>query len=70
MILEIKEKLDTDIEAAYNGDLAVYSKAEIIVSYSGTYVGMVHRIAHELYLLSVPLIPRIMSEYAHNVTVY
>jgi len=67
-IPEIKEKLDTDIEAAYNGDPAAYSKAEIIVSYPGIYAGMVHRIAHELYLLSVPLIPRIMSEYAHNVT--
>jgi len=42
--------------------------AELIVSYPGIYAGMVHRIAHELYLLSVPLIPRIMSEYAHNVT--
>jgi len=67
-IPEIKEKLDTDIEAAYNGDPAAYSKAEIIVSYPGIYAGMVHKIAHELYLLSVPLIPRIMSEYAHNVT--
>jgi len=67
-IPEIKEKLDTDIEAAYNGDPAAYSKAEIIVSYPGIYAGMVHRIAHELYMLSVPLIPRIMSEYAHNVT--
>jgi len=67
-IPEIKEKLDTDIEAAYNGDPAAYSKAEIIVSYPGIYAGMVHRIAHELYLLSVPLIPRIMSEIAHNVT--
>jgi len=67
-IPEIKEKLDTDIEAAYNGDPAAYSKAEIIVSYPGIYAGMVHRIAHELYLLSVPLVPRIMSEYAHNVT--
>ncbi|MCL2179629.1 MAG: serine acetyltransferase [Treponema sp.] len=67
-IPEIKEKLDTDIEAAYSGDPAAYSKAEIIVSYPGIFAGMVHRIAHELYLLSVPLIPRIMSEYAHNVT--
>ena len=67
-IPEIKEKLDTDIEAAYNGDPAAYSKAEIIVSYPGIYTGMVYRMAHELYLLSVPLIPRIMSEHAHTVT--
>ena len=64
----IKEKLDTDIEAAYNGDPAAYSKAEIIVSYPGIYAVMVYRMAHELYLLSVPLIPRIMSEHAHTVT--
>jgi len=64
----IKEFLDTDVEAAYNGDPAAYSKAEIIISYPGIYAGMVYRIAHELYLLSVPLIPRIMSEYAHSVT--
>ena len=64
----IKESLESDIEAAYNGDPAAYSKAEIIISYPGIYAGMVYRIAHELYLLSVPLIPRIMSEYAHSVT--
>lgn len=67
-IPSIKEKLETDIEATYKGDPAAYSKAEIIVSYPGIYAGMVHRIAHELYLLSVPLIPRIMSEHAHSAT--
>ena len=64
----IKDLLETDIEATYNGDPAAYSKAEIIISYPGIFAGMVHRIAHELYLLSVPLIPRIMSEHAHSVT--
>ena len=64
----IKEYLETDVEAIYNGDPAAYSKAEIIISYPGVYAGMVYRIAHELYRLSVPLIPRIMSEYAHSVT--
>ena len=64
----VKELLETDIEAMYNGDPAAYSKAEIIISYPGVYAGMVYRIAHELYLLSVPLIPRIMSEHAHSVT--
>ena len=64
----IKELLETDVEAAYNGDPAAYSKAEIIISYPGIYAVMVHRIAHELHVLSVPLIPRIMSEYAHSVT--
>jgi len=65
---DVKEYLETDIEAAYEGDPAAFSKAEIIISYPGLYAGMVHRLAHELYLLSVPLIPRIMSEHAHSVT--
>lgn len=64
----VKELLEKDIEAAYNNDPAAYSKAEIVISYPGIYAIMVYRIAHELYLLSVPLIPRIMSEYAHSVT--
>jgi serine O-acetyltransferase len=64
----IKELLETDVEAAYNGDPAAYSREEIIISYPGVYAMMVHRIAHALHLLSVPLIPRIMSEYAHSVT--
>jgi len=67
-IPHIKEFLETDIEATYNGDPAAYSKAEIIISYPGIFAAMVYRIAHELYLLSVPLIPRIMSEYSHSVT--
>jgi len=71
MILKIpliKDFLEKDIEAAYSGDPSAYSKAEIVISYPGIYATMVYRIAHELYLLSVPLIPRIMSEYAHSVT--
>ena len=67
-IPSVKETLETDIEEVYNGDPAAYSKAEIIISYPGIYAGMVYRLAHELYLLSVPLIPRIMSEHAHSVT--
>jgi serine O-acetyltransferase len=67
-IPHIKGFLEKDIEAAYNGDPAAYSKAEIVISYPGIYATMVYRLAHELYLLSVPLIPRIMSEYAHSVT--
>jgi serine O-acetyltransferase len=64
----IREYLLTDVDAAYEGDPAAYSKAEIIISYPGLYAVMVQRIAHELYLLSVPLIPRIMTEHAHCVT--
>jgi len=71
MILKIpfiKDFMEKDIEAAYSGDPSAYSKAEIVISYPGIYATMVYRIAHELYLLSVPLIPRIMSEYAHSAT--
>jgi len=64
----VKEYLESDIESAFEGDPAAFSKSEVIISYPGIYAGMVHRLAHELYLLSVPLIPRIMSEHAHSVT--
>jgi len=67
-IPQVKDFLEKDIEAAYNGDPSAYSKAEIVISYPGIFATMVYRIAHELYLLSVPLIPRIMSEYAHSLT--
>ena len=64
----IREYLETDVEAAYEGDPAAYSKDEIILSYPGIFTTMVNRIAHELYCMKVPLIPRIMTEYAHNLT--
>jgi len=64
----VKEFLESDIEAAYEGDPAAFSKSEITISYPGIYACMVYRLAHELYVLSIPLIPRIMTEYAHSVT--
>lgn len=64
----IREYLDTDIEAAFEGDPAAGSKGEIILSYPGLYAISVYRIAHELSLLGVPLIPRIMTEHAHSKT--
>jgi len=64
----IREYLQTDLDAAYSGDPAAYNQAEIVISYPGMYAAIVYRIAHELYQLSVPLVPRIMSEYAHGVT--
>lgn len=67
-IPEIRDCLETDVEAAYEGDPAAYSKDEIIFSYPGIFAIMINRIAHELYKLEVPLIPRIMTEYAHSVT--
>lgn len=67
-IPQIRAYLDTDIEAAYEGDPAVGSKDEVILSYPGLYAVSVYRIAHELVLLGVPMIPRIMTEHAHGVT--
>jgi len=64
----IRDFLETDVEAAFEGDPAAYSKDEIIFSYPGVFAVMINRIAHELYLLEVPLIPRIMTEYAHSIT--
>ena len=62
---EIQRVLLTDVQAAFDGDPAAQSKEEIIFSYPGLFAIFVYRLAHELYLLDVPLIPRIMSEYAH-----
>lgn len=67
-IPKIREYIDTDIQAAFDGDPAAYNKDEIICSYPGLYAIFTNRIAHELYLLGVPLIPRIMTEHAHSVT--
>lgn len=64
----IREYLNTDIEAAYLGDPAAYSKEEIIFSYPGLYAIFVNRIAHQLYKLDIPVIPRIITEYAHGLT--
>ena len=67
-IPKIREYLDTDVQACYSGDPAAYSKEEIILSYPGLFATSINRIAHELYLLKVPLIPRMMTEYAHSKT--
>lgn len=67
-IPEIRDYLYTDVQAAYNGDPAAYSTDEIIFCYPGMFAITVYRIAHRLWLLKVPMIPRIMTEYAHNLT--
>lgn len=67
-IPRIREYLYTDVEAAYEGDPAAYNTDEIIFSYPGIYAITVYRIAHELVKLGVPMIPRIMTEYAHSAT--
>lgn len=64
----IRDTLLTDVEAAYDGDPAAYSKDEIIYSYPGLQAITVFRLAHELFQLQVPVIPRMMTEYAHSKT--
>lgn len=64
----IRELLQTDAEAAYNGDPAALSKEEVIVAYPFMEAIAVQRMAHELYLRQIPLIPRIMTEWAHGRT--
>jgi serine O-acetyltransferase len=67
-IPKIREYIETDVQAAFDGDPAAYNKDEIIFSYPGLFAILTNRIAHELYLLGIPLIPRIMTEYAHSET--
>ena len=67
-IPKIREYLDTDIDAAFDGDPAARDRTEIILAYPGLYAIPVHRIAHELSLMNIPYIPRIMSEHAHSKT--
>lgn len=64
----VRDLLRTDAEAAYNGDPAALSKEEVIVAYPSIEAVAVQRLAHELYLKKIPLIPRIMTEWAHTRT--
>ena len=65
---EVKRLLLLDVEALYEGDPAAVSREEVMISYPGFRAITIFRIAHELYLLKAPLIPRIMTEYAHERT--
>jgi len=65
---QIREMLKGDVGAAFDGDPAAKSYEEIVISYPCIIAIAVYRIAHELYLRQVPLIPRIMTEYAHAKT--
>ncbi len=64
----VRRKLALDAQAAYDGDPAAKSIDEAIYCYPGFHAVTVYRVAHELTKLGVPLMPRIMSEYAHSVT--
>ncbi len=64
----IREYIETDLKAAYDGDPAAGCFDEIILAYPGLRAITVYRIAHELYKLMVPVLPRLMTEYAHSET--
>ncbi|MEQ8153709.1 MAG: serine acetyltransferase [Clostridiaceae bacterium] len=64
----IQEYVATDVQAAFDGDPAAGDVEQIIFSYPGVFAVSIYRIAHELDKLSVPYIPRIMTEYAHSET--
>ncbi|HOX37017.1 MAG TPA: serine acetyltransferase [Candidatus Brocadiia bacterium] len=64
----LMDMLGLDLQAAYDGDPAAKSRDEIIFSYPGLRAIVVYRLAHELHAQGVPLLPRIMTEYAHRVT--
>ena len=64
----LRATLQQDAVAAYEGDPAAKSVSEVVLAYPGMYAVTVHRIAHALYALEVPIVPRIMSEIAHSKT--
>lgn len=64
----IREILETDIQAAYDGDPAAKDKTEIMLAYPGFEAVSIFRIAHLMYTLGIPYIPRIMTELAHSHT--
>lgn len=67
-IPKIRDLLVTDVQAALHGDPAACNAEEVILSYPGVSAITSHRIAHELYLLGVPMLPRMMSEVTHSRT--
>jgi len=67
-IPKVRAMVQTDLQASYDGDPAATGMAEIIFAYPGLFAITVYRLAHELYLLKVPMLPRIMTEYAHSTT--
>jgi serine O-acetyltransferase len=67
-LADIREMLEDDVRAAYDGDPAAKSYDEVVFSYPGLYAITVHRVTHELYIQGVPLLPRLLSELAHSQT--
>ena len=67
-IPEIKACLETDIQAAYDGDPAAMSCDEIMLAYPAFEAISIYRMAHRLYKMGIPMLPRMMTEYAHQLT--
>lgn len=67
-IPRVRAMLQTDLQAAFDGDPAAGSMAEILFAYPGMFAVFVYRLAHVLYTLEVPMLPRMMTEHAHSVT--
>ena len=65
---QIARQVQMDLEATFDGDPAAGSREEILFSYPGLFAILVYRVAHELYHLQIPILPRMMSEYAHSHT--
>ena len=65
---ELFRTLNTDIQAIFNGDPAARSEFEVIRTYPGFYAISLYRVAHSLYIDDIPLLPRILTEYAHSKT--
>jgi serine O-acetyltransferase len=65
---ELYRVLNTDIQAIFNGDPAARSEFEVIRTYPGFYAISLYRLAHSLFVHDVPLLPRILTEYAHSKT--
>lgn len=65
---KIRHMVNTDLQATFDGDPAADNKEEIVLCYPGLLAGTIYRIAHELYILGVPIIPRMMTEHAHSIT--
>ena len=64
----VREYVESDVKAAFDGDPAAGCYEEILLAYPGIVASTTSRIAHELYLLMVPVVPRLMTEYAHSKT--
>ncbi|MFO0551852.1 MAG: serine acetyltransferase [Polyangiaceae bacterium] len=68
VVPELRETLITDVQAAHDGDPAAFSLHEIILAYPGLLATTVYRVAHEIHKLGIPLLPRMMTEWAHSRT--